>query len=170
MIKMSNLNIKKRGTQANSLGVMIGRRSLDSQHPIVILRMLAVFFSGTCMTTLATTTIRTKRKIWTKEDNQLALHCYFKNNPSQRGYRKRMIDLAKCASFQTCQRLADRVRTVIKKGWFFDLEIIEIHQKTQKEDNTIPVISSGANQKQHTRNELPTFENKNATLPCNPVV
>ena len=32
----------------------------------------------------------------------------------------------KCSSFQTSQRLADQVRTVIKKGWFSDLEILEI--------------------------------------------
>ena len=29
----------------------------------------------------------------------------------------------------TSQRLADQVSTIIKKGWFSDLEIIEIHQK-----------------------------------------
>ena len=69
-----------------------------------------------------------------------------------------MIEIwQECASFQTTsQRVADQVRTIIKKGWFSDLEILEIHQKTQKQDNTIPVTSSDANQKQHTRNELPT--------------
>ena len=73
------------------------------------------------------------------------------------------------ASFQTTsQRLAVQVRTIIKKGWFSDLEILEIHQKTQKQGNIIPVTSSDANQKQHTRNELPILENKNATLPSDP--
>ena len=32
MIKMLNLNITKRGTQATGLGVMIGRCSPDCQH------------------------------------------------------------------------------------------------------------------------------------------
>ena len=32
MIKMSNLNITKRGTQATGLGIMIGRCSPDSQR------------------------------------------------------------------------------------------------------------------------------------------
>ena len=74
-----------------------------------------------------------------------------------------------CASFQTTsQRLTYQVRLIIKKGWFSDLEILEIHQKTQKQDDTIPVTSSDANLKQHTRNELPTLENKNATLPSDP--
>ena len=51
---------------------------------------------------------------------------------------------------------------------FSNLEILEIYQKTQKQDNTILDTSSDANQKQHTRNELPTFENENAILPSNP--
>ena len=81
-----------------------------------------------------------------------------------------MIEIwQECASFQTTsQRLDDQVRTIIKKGWFSDLEILEIHQKTQKQDNTIPVTSSDANQKQHTRNEMPTLQNKNATLQSDP--
>ena len=71
------------------------------------------------------------------------------------------------ASFHTkSQRLVYQVWTIIKKGWFSDLEILEIHKKTQKQENTIPVTSS--DQKQHTRNEQPTLENKNATLARNP--
>ena len=40
----------------------------------------------------------------------------------------------------TSQRLADQVRTIIKKGWFLELEIIEIHQKIndQERRNTLP--------------------------------
>ena len=50
MIKMSNLNITKRGTQATGMGVMIGRCSLliaNMGDPMVIQRMLAALFSGT---------------------------------------------------------------------------------------------------------------------------
>ena len=65
-------------------------------------------------------------------------------------------------------KLADQVRTIIKKGWFSDLEILEIYPKIPKKYNTIPVTSSDANQRQHTINELPTLENKNATLPSDP--
>ena len=119
------------------------------------------------MMTLGTTTIRDQNtKTWAREDNQLALHCYYRNNPSQRGYSKRMIEIwPECANFQiTSQRLADQVKTIIKKGWFPDLEILEIHQKTQKQDNTTSDTSSGANQKQHTRNEQQDFENENTTI------
>ena len=62
MIKMSNFNIAKRGTQATGLGVMIGRYSPESQHgrpgrhPV----NMGAFFSDTCMMILATTTIRNK--------------------------------------------------------------------------------------------------------------
>ena len=88
---------------------------------------------------------RCKHKKWSREDSQLALHCYFRSNLSQRGYRKRMIEIWKeCASFLiTSQRLADQVRTIIKKGWFSDLEILEIHQKmnNEQDNNAVPDTS-----------------------------
>ena len=36
------------------------------------------------------------------------------------------------------------------------------------QDSTIPNTSSGANQKQHIRNKLPTLENEYATVSSNP--
>ena len=46
------------------------------------------------------------------------------------------------SNFQTTsQRLADQVRTIIKKILFSDLEIIEMHQKIndqQSSNNTLP--------------------------------
>ena len=58
-----------------------------------------------------------------KENNPFALHYYFKGNPSQRGYKERMIEIwQECANFQTIsQRLADQFRKIIKMGWFSDL-------------------------------------------------
>ena len=38
-----------------------------------------------------------------------------------------------CANFKISQRLADQTRTMIKKGWFSDLEILEMHQQINKE-------------------------------------
>ena len=88
----------------------------------------------------------------TREDNQLALHCFFRNNPLQWGYRKRIIGiLLEYASFKkTSQGLADQVRTIIKKGWFSDLEIREIHQKinNEQDNNTVPDTSRIIKQKQ----------------------
>ena len=75
-----------------------------------------------------------------------------------------MIEIwQECAKFQTT---ADQVRTIIKKGWFSDLEILEIHQKTHKQNyNTVPDSSSGVKQKQSNEKELPTSKNENTTLP-----
>ena len=66
-----------------------------------------------------------KQKAWTKEDNQFALHSYFKNNPTQRGYRKIILEIwQECSNFQTTsQRLSDQFKKIIKKGWFSDQEI-----------------------------------------------
>ena len=61
----------------------------------------------------------------------------------------------------TSQRLADQVRTIMKKGWFSELEIIEIHQKIndQERRNTLP-DTPNIKQKQPIQNE-PTSENGN---------
>ena len=113
---------------------------------------------------------RPKRKAWTQKDNQLALHCYFRSNPTQRGYRKRLTEIwQELSNFQTtCQRLADQDKTIIKKGWFSDLEIIEIHQKIndqQSSNNTLPGTSNINKQKQPIRKGPPTSENENSTQP-----
>ena len=152
MIKMSNHNITQRGTQATGLGVMIGMCSLDSQHG----RLDRHPANAGCSPLFINEESnrhdqRPKRKTWTREDNQLALQCYFKSNPSQRRYRKRMSEIwQKCASFQTTsQRLADQVRTIIKRGRFSDLKILEIHQKTHKQNyDTVLDTSSSVKQKQ----------------------
>ena len=122
------------------------------------------------MTTLATTTIRNQNA---KHEPGKTITLHYTDilrATLQRGYRKRMIEIwQECASVQTTsERLADQLRIIIKKGWLSDLDILDIHQKTKKQDNTIPVTSSDANQKQHTRNELLTLESKNATLPSGP--
>ena len=55
-----------------------------------------------------------------------------------------------CSNFQTTsQRLADQVRKMIKKVWFSDLEIIEIHEKINEQgNNTLPATSNINKQKQ----------------------
>ena len=71
------------------------------------------------------------------------------------------------AKFQTTsQRQANQVRTMIKKGWFSDLELQEIHHKTHKQNyNTVPDTSNGVKQKQSNEKELQTLVNENTTLP-----
>ena len=167
---MSNSNFTQRGTQ--NLGVMIGRCSLDSQrgrsdrHPANVGCSL---FRYTNSDLRNHTNQRPKRKTWTREYNQLALHFYLRSNPTQRGYRKRMMEIwQELSNFQTTsQRLADQVRTIMKKDWFSELEIIEIHLKIndqERKDNTLPGTSNINKQKQPIKNEPPTWENRNPTL------
>ena len=82
-----------------------------------------------------------------------------------------MIEIwQECVSFQTtCQRLADQIRTIIKKGWFSDLGILETHQKMNNEQDSNIVLDTPSKnkQKQSNLNELPTLENRNATQPNN---
>ena len=71
------------------------------------------------------------------------------------------------STFQTpSQRLADQVRTIIKKGWFSDLELLEIHQKTLKQNcNTVPDTSNDVKQTQSNEKEPQNSANENTTLP-----
>ena len=169
MIKIYH-NITQRGTLATGLGVMIGMCSSDGKHGTPDRHLMNVGFSffGYINDNVRNyNDQRPKRKTWTMEDNQLALQCYFRSIPSQRGYRKSMIEIwQECATFQTSRRLADQVRTIIKKGWFSDIEILEIHQKTPKQNyNTVSDTTSGVNQIESNEKELPTSENENTTLP-----
>ena len=82
-----------------------------------------------------------------------------------------MIEIwQECTSFQTTsQRLADQVRTIIKKGWFSDLEILEINQKTKNEQDSkiISDTPSTEEQEQSNRNESPISGNRNNIIPNN---
>ena len=72
------------------------------------------------------------------------------------------------STFQkTSQRLADQVRTITKKGWFSDLELREIHQKTLKQNyNAVPDTPSGVKKKQQSNEIEPqTSANESTTLP-----
>ena len=71
-----------------------------------------------------------------------------------------------CNFQTTSQRIADQVRTIMKKGWFSELEIIEMHQKINDPErrNTLPGTSNINKQKQPIQNE-PTSENGNPAQP-----
>ena len=71
-----------------------------------------------------------------------------------------------CVSFQTTsQRLGDQVRMIIKKGWFSDLDILEIHQiiNNEQDNNTLLDTLRIIKQKQPNKNKLQTSENGNAS-------
>ena len=71
------------------------------------------------------------------------------------------------STFQTTsQWLVDQVRTIMKKGWFSNLELLVIHQKTLIQNyNTVPDTPSGVKQKQSDEKEPQTSANENTTLP-----
>ena len=63
------------------------------------------------------------------------LHGYLKSNTTQRGHRKRMIEIwANSTRFNTSQRHADQARMILKKISFSDLEILELGGKVNREE------------------------------------
>ena len=82
--------------------------------------------------------------------------------------RKRMFEIwQECSTFQTTsQRLADQVRTITKKGWFSDLELLEIHQKPLKQNYyAVPDTPSGVEDEQSNEKEPQTSAKENTTFP-----
>ena len=78
--------------------------------------------------------------------------CYFKADPSQRGYRKRMhnIWLSKHPdSTVSEQRFADQSNVIIRRNLLSSVELEEI----QRGLSTLPVIPSQADPEQPTSNQ-----------------
>ena len=72
----------------------------------------------------------------------------------------------------TSQRLADQVRTIKKKGWFSELEIIEIHQKIndqERSNNTLPGTNKNSPSKMnHQLRKMETPTQPSTTQQNNP--
>ena len=68
---------------------------------------------------------------WTKEVNRIVMRCFFKGEPSKRGYRKRMIGIwNEIGVFETSeQRLADQARAIRRNGWLSEVELEEIKRE-----------------------------------------
>ena len=67
--------------------------------------------------------------------------------------------------YTTSQRLVDQVRTRIKKTWFSDLEIFEIHQQinresSQQDSNTIIKILNTEKEESSDRTERQSNNNR----------
>ena len=126
---MTNWNLNQHVTQTTGLDVMIGRCSLDSQDGGTngILRMFAALFSGTQIILLSGTQTINKSTIHTRH------HCL--ENGQWKITNKHYVEIwTEFGKFKTTnQRLADQVRTITKNGWFYDLEILEIHQEIYRQ-------------------------------------
>ena len=80
---------------------------------------------------------RHQRKRLTRENSKIVIGCYFKSNPTQRRYRERMVEIWRgYAKFNTSQRFVGQARSILKKGWWSDIEILEICGQVNREKPT----------------------------------
>ena len=79
---------KKKGTKTDNKVVHVERE--EDRHPEVEMMV---------------------RRRWTKEENELVMRCFYQNDPTRRGYQKRMIAIwREIGTFEiTEQRLVDQV-------------------------------------------------------------
>ena len=77
------------------------------------------------------TTAGTRRKKWTRIENEVAMESYLRIEPEKRGYRKRLADLWRQNDMVEIseQRLMNQIRQIKKKGWFSQLEIERIKRR-----------------------------------------
>ena len=70
------------------------------------------------------------RQLWSKEMNKLVMSCFYRSDPTKRGYRKRMIAIwREIGAFEINeQRLADQARVIRANQWFTELELEEIRR------------------------------------------
>ena len=132
-------NPNQRGTHKIGLDVIIGSYFRDSQNGdfVGILRMLAVLISGTQDKPKYQFNWDTlKEKKWKREDNNNVIHCYFKNKPTNRVYRKRMMIFAESAKFNASEWLVNQANLILKKGGFSPFEILEICGEVNCEEYT----------------------------------
>ena len=61
----------------------------------------------------------TARRKWHKEVNKIVMRCFYRSEPTKRGYRKRMLGIWKeLGVFEISeQRLADQARAIRTNGW-----------------------------------------------------
>ena len=127
---MQSQNIIQCETQTTGLGVIIGRCSLDSQHVGPSPHPEGVGCSFFCYTNELRNHLnqRHQHRKQTRKNNKFVLYCYFRSNPTQMKYRKRMIKIQEeCIRFNaTSQKLVDQANMIIKKCRFSHLEILEI--------------------------------------------
>ncbi len=136
ILPMKNRNITQRGTQT-SLDVMIGRCSLDSQYDASDWRPANISCSNFryIKTKARNTSERYQRKIWTREDNKNVIHSYFKSNPTQRRYKKKIMEIwTESAKSNTSQRFAKR-QIMFKKCPLHQLK----HEILKTKSQQIPI-------------------------------
>ena len=79
---------------------------------------------------------RTSRAAWSKEVNKIVMKCFYKSEPSKRGYRKRMFaKWQEIGVFNVSeQRLADQVRAIKNNNFLSNVELEEIEREIMMEE------------------------------------
>ena len=96
----------------------------------------------------------TARKMWSKNNNKLAMMSYFKSEPLKRGYRKRMLEIWKeIGTFDLKeQQLADQVRSIRKNRLISEVEMEELKRKVEGDG------------RENSNDEETTFEEENPVI------
>ena len=68
------------------------------------------------------------RRKWSKDDNRIAMECFIRSKPENRGYRRRMINIWQDRGMfeKSEQRLADQVKQIKHNQWLTKVEVEEI--------------------------------------------
>ena len=68
------------------------------------------------------------RRKWSKDDNRIAMECFIRSKPENRGYRRRMISIWQDRGmFEISeQRLADQVKQIKHNQWLTKVEVEEM--------------------------------------------
>lgn len=76
------------------------------------------------------------RTNWTKELNKIVMWCYFKSDPTKRGFRKRMHTIWKEKGLFDLseQKLAGQARAIKANSWLSEVELDDIKRKAENEN------------------------------------
>ena len=89
------------------------------------------------------------RHRWTREENKELLLCYYAANPSERGFRVRLLQLwndRHLGEDRQCteQQLAGQVNSVLRRNVFSDLELAEFKRNAVPSSHLVPPTKGNA--------------------------
>ena len=98
----------------------------------------------------------TARKKWTKEVNKLVMKCFYKSDPSKRGYRWRMMNIWREIRVFNIgeQRLADKGRVIRTNELLSKVELEEIQREVEREKQPEEVYSATEDQHRNVEVEV----------------
>ena len=102
----------------------------------------------------------TARRNWNKEVNKIVMRCFYRSEPTKRGYRKRVLSIWKeLGVFEISeQRLADQARAIRTNGWLSEIELEEIQRNTESDHMEADVRETSGSEDTARRIELETTD------------